>query len=44
MTYQLFPPPCELARELILAWLRVGDEALSLLAYVAKRKDRQHDE
>ncbi|KKM28225.1 hypothetical protein LCGC14_1566790 [marine sediment metagenome] len=44
MGYQLFPMPHELARELILAWLRVGDEALSLLTYVAKRKDRQHDE
>ncbi len=34
MTYQLFPMPHELARELILAWVRVGYEALGLLAYV----------
>ncbi len=37
MSHQLFPSPRELARELTLAWLRVGYEALSLLAYVVKQ-------
>ncbi len=37
MTYQLFPTPHELARELILAWLRVSYEALGLLSYIVKQ-------
>lgn len=37
MSYQLFPPPCDLAREFILAWMRVGHESLALLSYVMQQ-------
>lgn len=39
MRYEWFPPPDELIRELTLGWLRVGYEALSLLAYVTKQNN-----
>ena len=39
MSYQLLPTPSELAKALAVAWLRVGYEALGLLAYVMKQND-----
>ncbi len=34
-----FPTPCELIRAVTLAWLRVGFEALGLVAYALKQNE-----
>ncbi len=39
MNQQLIPPPGELIKALTVAWLRVGYEALGLLAYTVKQND-----
>lgn len=39
MNNQLIPPPGELIKALTVAWLRVGYEALGLIAYTVKQND-----
>ncbi len=39
MSHQLIPSPSEFIKALAVAWLRVGYEALGLLAYAVKQND-----
>ncbi len=34
-----FPTPCEFARDVILAWLRVGYEVLGMVAYLMQQNE-----